>query len=169
MTDCKREVFVLEGLGRRRVEVDFSAGRVSSDGGGLLLREVDRRLRFTERLAHCFRDFRNPDLIEHTIRELVAQRVYGLALGYEDLNDHEQLSRDPLFAAMVGKTDVDGRDRVRDKDVGRWRVQALWVASSARRRLPTKRRATRRSCATSMRWLHYSWSCSSRASSILLG
>lgn len=119
MTDCKRELFVLEGLGRRRVEADFSAGRVSSDGGGLLLREVDRRLRFTERLAHCFRDFRNPDLIEHTIRELVAQRVYGLALGYEDLNDHEQLSRDPLFATMVGKTDVDGRDRVRDKDVGK--------------------------------------------------
>ena len=106
MTDCKQESFALEGLGRRRVETDFSAGRVSSDGGGLLLREVDLRLRLTERLAHCFRDFRNPDLIEHAVQELIAQRVYGLALGYEDLSDHEQLSRDSLVATMVGKVDV---------------------------------------------------------------
>ena len=118
MTDCKQKSFALEGLGRRRVETDFSAGRVSSDGGGLLLREVDRRLRLTERLAHCFRDFRNPELIEHTVRELIAQRVYGLALGYEDLSDHEQLSGDPLVATMVGKVDVEGRRRVREKDAG---------------------------------------------------
>ena len=109
----------LEGLGRRRVEADFSAGRVSSDGGGLLLREVDKRLRLTQRLAWCFHDFRNPDLIEHSVRELIAQRVYGLVLGYEDLSDHEQLSRDPLFAAMVGKVDLEGRDRARTRDVGK--------------------------------------------------
>ncbi|MCP4964393.1 MAG: IS1380 family transposase [bacterium] len=109
----------LKGLGKRRLEADFSAGRVSSDGGGLLLREVDERLRLTQRLSHCFRDFRNPDLIEHTVQELVAQRVYGLALGYEDLNDHDQLSDDLLFAAMVGKVDVEGRKRVRSKDAGK--------------------------------------------------
>jgi len=109
----------LEPLGRRAIEADFTAGRVSSDGGGLLLREVDRRLRLTERLAKCFRDFRDPDLIEHSLRELVAQRVYGLALGYEDLDDHAQLSRDPLFAAMVGKLDVEGRHRTREKDRGK--------------------------------------------------
>ena len=108
-----------EVLGRRQVEADFSAGHVSSDGGGLLLREVDRRLRLTERLTHCFHDLRAPNLIEHKVRELIAQRVYGLALDYEDLNDHEQLSRDPLFATIVGKVDPEGRDRARDKDVGK--------------------------------------------------
>lgn len=101
-----------EGPGSRRVEADFSAGQVSSDGGGLLLREVDRRLCLTERLAECFVDHRNPGLIEHSVSELLAQRIYGLALGYEDLNDHELLSRDPLLATLVGKVDVDGRNRI---------------------------------------------------------
>ncbi len=109
----------LEPLGRRSVEADFSAGQVSSDGGGLLLREVDRRLRLTERLAQCFEDHRDHELIEHSVRDLVAQRVYGLALGYEDLSDHERLCRDPLFATVVGKIDVQGKSRVREQDVGK--------------------------------------------------
>lgn len=107
-----------EDLGRRRVEADFSAGRVSSDGGGLLLREVDRRLLLTKRLAECFVDHRSPNATEHNVRELLAQRIYGLALGYEDLNDHQMLSRDPLLAALVGKVDVDGQNRARDADRG---------------------------------------------------
>ena len=119
MTERKRESFDLKELGRRRVEADFSAGRVSSDGGGLLLREVDGRLRLTERLAHCFRDHRRPELIEHTVQPLLAQRIYGVALGYEDLSDHERLSRDPLVAAMVGKIDVEGLCRARKTDVGK--------------------------------------------------
>ena len=86
----------LEPLGKRRVEADFSAGHVSSDAGGVLLREVDLRLRLTDRLAECFTDYRNPDLIEHTVAQLLRQRIYGLALGYEDLNDHQRLCRDPL-------------------------------------------------------------------------
>lgn len=112
------EKLMLKELGRRRVEVDFSAGRVSSDGGGLLLREVDERLRLTTRLADCFRDYRAPELLEHTVKDLVRQRVYGLALGYEDLNDHEQLSRDPLMATLVGKVDPEGRCRRQQKDRG---------------------------------------------------
>jgi len=102
----------LEGLGRRRFELDVTAGRVSSDGGGVLLREADRRLRLSERLASCFTDHRKPWLIDHTVAELVAQRMLGLALGYEDLNDHEELSKDPLLAALVGKTDPTGERRL---------------------------------------------------------
>jgi len=109
----------LEPLGRRRVEVDFSAGRVSSDGGGVVLREVDERIRLTERLTHCFTDHRNQDLITHELREMLAQRTYCLALGYEDLNDHERLNRDPLLAALAGKADVEGRRQTRQRDVGK--------------------------------------------------
>lgn len=105
-------------IGNRRVEADFSAGQVSSDGGGLLLREVDQRLGLTRRMAECFSDHRDPDLVEHTVEQLLAQRIYGLALGYEDLNDHHGLSRDPLLATLVGKQDVRGLDRHNSKDAG---------------------------------------------------
>ena len=97
-TQCTVNKLEMEGLGKRRVEADFSAGQVSSDGCGLLLREVDQRIRLTERLATSFQDVRHQDLIDHTVKELLAQRIVGLALGYEDLNDHENLSKDPLLA-----------------------------------------------------------------------
>jgi len=71
---------------------------MTSDGGALLLRETDRRLNLLPRLAECFLDRRNPVLVTHSVAEMVAQRVYALALGYEDLNDHEQLRQDPLLA-----------------------------------------------------------------------
>jgi hypothetical protein len=80
------------------VEAGFTAERLSGDGGSLLLRQVDRRIGLLGRLAECFRDGRSPERVEHTVAEMVAQRVYGLALGYEDLNDHEQLRRDPVWA-----------------------------------------------------------------------
>lgn len=112
------EKLLWEDLGRRGVESDFGGGHVSSDGGGLLLRELDTRLRFIERMGACFSDFRNPELIEHTLPELLRQRVFGLALGYEDLNDHEALSRDPLLATLVGKLDPLGHRRARHKDRG---------------------------------------------------
>src|SRR5262249_5414455 len=99
------------GAGRRAVEVDFSAGKVSSDGGALLLKEADRRAGLTERMAGCFVDHRRADLIEHSVRELIAQRVYGLVLGYEDLNDHESLSGDPVLSRVIGKQDPEGRER----------------------------------------------------------
>jgi len=115
MTVCTESKLELEGVGRRRFEVDFSAGRVSSDGGGLLLRAADRRLRLSERLAVCFTDHRKPWLIDHTVQDLVAQRVLGLALGYEDLNDHNELSKDPLLAALVGKSDPVGESRLQSR------------------------------------------------------
>lgn len=110
----------MEELGRRRVEADFSAGDISSDGGALLLREVDQRLELTKRMAHqCFKDHRNPDLIEHTVIDLIRQRIYGIAQGHEDLNVHDRLSRDPLFATSVGKNDPEGVHRRLKQDRGK--------------------------------------------------
>jgi hypothetical protein len=81
----------------------FDGGTISSDGGALLLRQTDVRLNLLSRLAGCFLDGRNPKLIEHTIQEMLSQRVYGLALGYEDINDHEQLRKDPVFGVLAGR------------------------------------------------------------------
>ena len=83
MTECIQESFSFAAHFSRRVEAGFTAGRVSSDGGALLLRQADRRIDLLNRLAGCFSDRRNPELIEHTVAEMLAQRIYGLALGYE--------------------------------------------------------------------------------------
>ena len=91
---------------------------MSSDGGGLLLREVDKRIGMTERLAGCFVDHRNPSSVEHDVRTLLAQRVYALALGYEDLNDHDELRRDVLLSLATDKTDPTGAARARERDRG---------------------------------------------------
>ncbi len=85
----------------------------------MLLREVEQRFRFLEQFAGCFTDHRDPDLVEHSLRELVKQRVFGLCLGYEDLNDHDQLRLDPLLAVLVGKTDPLGDDRLQARDRGK--------------------------------------------------
>jgi hypothetical protein len=97
---------------------DFEAGSITSDAGALLLREVDKGTRLLQRFSDCFVDYRNPDLIEHSVRELVGQRVYAIALGYEDLNDHEDLRRDRLLATLAGKLDPTGESRRRDRDKG---------------------------------------------------
>jgi hypothetical protein len=89
------------------VEAGFTAGQVSSDGGALLLREVDRKVNLLDRLAGCFIDGRMPLLVKHQLPEMLAQRIYGLALGYEDLNDHEQLRADPLLGVLSGKRELD--------------------------------------------------------------
>lgn len=98
-------------LGPRRVEADFSGGHLSSDGGLLLLRQVDEGLGISRSLAACFRDERDQRFTEHSVRELLSQRLLGLATGYEDLNDHNRLRLDPLFAVAVGKADPLGLDR----------------------------------------------------------
>ena len=105
-------------LGRREVIARFDGGRITSDAGGALLRETDVRLGLMARLARCFRDYRNPGSVEHPVRSLVAQRVYALALGYEDLNDHEDLRRDSLLALLAGQGDLTGAGRVRRRDRG---------------------------------------------------
>ena len=88
------------------MEAGFTAGQVSSDGGSLLLREVERKIGLMDRLAACFSDKRRQDRVEHRLAEMLAQRIFGLALGYEDLNDHEQLRRDPLMALLSGKREL---------------------------------------------------------------
>src|SRR5690606_5501248 len=108
VTECNSPQLEFHALGRREVVGRFDGGRITSDGGGLLLREVDVRLGMLPRLAGCFTDYRNPSSVEHSVQALVAQRVYGLALGYEDLNDHDTLRADSLLAALVVKRDLTG-------------------------------------------------------------
>ena len=103
MTECIQESFEFAAHFSRDVVARFDGGSMTSDGGALLLREAERRVNLLPRLARCFDDRRKPWLVEHSVAELVAQRVYGLALGYEDLSDHDELRSDPLLAVMSGK------------------------------------------------------------------
>jgi Transposase DDE domain group 1 len=107
MTECIQESFLFTAHFSRRVAAGFTAGRVSSDGGALLLREVDRKINLLGRLTACFSDGRAPLLVKHRLSEMLAQRIYGLALGYEDLNDHEQLRADPLLGLLAGKRHLE--------------------------------------------------------------
>jgi len=106
-------------LGRRKVVARFDGGTITSDGGGLLLRETERLTGIIHQFAECFTDHRDPDLIEHSVEQLLAQRIYALALGYEDLNDHDDLRHDPLLAVLVDKQDPTGRQRLRQRDRGK--------------------------------------------------
>jgi len=117
-TECNQESFQFHPLRKREVRGRFDGGAITSDAGGLLLREVEKRTGIIAQLAACFRDHRDPARVEHRVEELVAQRVYGLALGYEDLNDHEELRRDPLLAVLVEKPDPQGEERRRERDQG---------------------------------------------------
>jgi hypothetical protein len=106
MTECIEDRFEFASVhGARAIVAEFSGGTISSDGGGLLLQETDSQMNLLARFSQCFFDGRNPILIEHSVEQMVRQRVYALALGYEDLNDHDQLRQDPLLAAMAGKAD----------------------------------------------------------------
>ncbi len=106
MTECTSHPYLFHGLGGREIRADFDGGEITSDGGALLLREVARKTGILRAFAGCFVDHRSPDRIEHTVEELTSQRVYGLALGYEDLVDHDELRHDPFFSALVGKRDL---------------------------------------------------------------
>jgi len=110
-TDCSQQPLLFADLGPRQVVAEFTAGDLSSDGGVLLLRQVDHGLGLSRALAGCFRDTRDARYVDHSVPQLVAQRLYGLALGYEDLNDHAFLRRDPLLATACDKRDPLGRDR----------------------------------------------------------
>src|SRR3989304_1019457 len=110
---------LFEDLDSRFVQADFSGGHLSSDGGALLLRQIDRGLGISRSLAGCFFDSRNQDYVEHSLQSLIAQRLHGLALGYEDLNDHQNLRRDPSLAVCADKYDPLGWDRVHPQDKGK--------------------------------------------------
>src|SRR6266853_2769143 len=105
-TECTQEPFPFHPLNQREVRGQFDGGSITSDAGGLLLREVEKQTNIIGQFASCFTDYRDAELREHAVAELVAQRIYGLALGYEDLNDHEELRRDPLLAVVAGKREM---------------------------------------------------------------
>jgi hypothetical protein len=103
MTECNQNEFAFAPHFSRQVSVRFDERQLSTEGGGLLLRETDRKIGLLSRVSKCFSDHRHPVWIVHELNELLAQRIYGLALGYEDVNDHEELRRDPLLAVLAGK------------------------------------------------------------------
>ena len=118
-THCNQLAFDFHRCGRRDVVLKFDGGPISSDGGGVLLRQAQQRSGIIRQFAGCFTDHRDPALIEHSLEALIAQRVYGLCLGYEDLNDHDALGHDPLLAVMVGHDDPSGAQRRRSCDRGK--------------------------------------------------
>ena len=117
-THCTPTQLEFPRVGRRRLVASFDGGTITSNAGALLLRAVEKCTGVCRRAAECFQDYRDPSLIEHTVEDLVTQRVMAVALGYEDLNDHDTLRRDPLVAAAVGKADPTGENRVRVADRG---------------------------------------------------
>ena len=110
-TECSAEQLEFSCVERRRVVAAFDGGTVSSDAGALLLGRTDAAIGLIDRLAGCFRDERRQDLIEHTVRTLIGQRVFGLALGYEDLIDHDQLRHDPVWGTLLGKLSAKRRSQ----------------------------------------------------------
>lgn len=105
MTECNATSLPFQPYGRREIVAEFNGEMITSDAGVLLLREANERLRLISRFAECFDDFRNPDQIDHPLEQLLAQRIFGIALGYEDLNDHDKLRHDPLLALACGCED----------------------------------------------------------------
>ena len=106
MTECNQTLFPFEAHFSRQVVAQFEGSWLTTEGGSLLLRQADRKIDLLRRVARCFTDYRQPERIAHRLEEMLAQRIYGLALGYEDLNDHEQLRQDPLLGVLAGKRDL---------------------------------------------------------------
>jgi len=106
-TECTQSKFEFTVAWSRSVTARFDGGKITSHGGGLLLREVDRRIDLLGRLSDCFLDGREQRRVRHSVREMLSQRIYGLALGYEDLNDHEQLREDPLLMLLAGSAEPE--------------------------------------------------------------
>ena len=118
-TECNTKPIRFHALNRRNVVGKFNGGAITSDAGALLLREVEGKTDIIKQFAESFSDYRSRILTEHSLEELLAQRIYALALGYEDLNDHDELRHDPLLAVLVGKQDPQGKNRFRRRDKGK--------------------------------------------------
>jgi len=118
-TECSQQTLAFHPLGAREVVAKFDGGQITTDAGGLLLRQTEQATGIIRQFAECFVDYRDPEKIEHSVLDLLSQRIYGLALGYEDLNDHDQLRYDPLLAVLVGKQDPLGQERVLARDRGK--------------------------------------------------
>jgi hypothetical protein len=117
-TQCNPKQLYFQGLGPKKVVGRFDGGTITSDAGALLLREVDRANNYFEKFSSCFVDFRDQRFVEHSVRELIAQRTVGVCLGYEDLLDHDDLRRDPILATVCGKLDPTGERRRNERDRG---------------------------------------------------
>ena len=117
--ECTRTKLRFQGLDGRDVVGRFDGGEITSDAGGVLLREVEQRTRILGRLSECFTDYRDPDRVEHPVEALIKQRVLGLCLGYEDLNDHDELCRDRLLALLCDRDDLTGEFRRVESDRGK--------------------------------------------------
>jgi hypothetical protein len=118
MTHCTVPELAFQNLGARSVVARFDGGPVTSDAGGLRLREVEAQFHFIDQFAACVTDYRDPELVEHPLPELLKQRIFALGLGYGDHHDHDRLRYDPLLALLVGKKDPTGEQRVRERDRG---------------------------------------------------
>ena len=109
-TECSQDSFDFASVGSRKVTAAFDGGAITSNAGALLLREVDRAIRLSRQVAACFKDGRRQDRIEHAVETLVSQRIHGFALGYEDLNDHDELRHDPVLGLLSGKVEARRSD-----------------------------------------------------------
>ena len=118
-TVCKNENVEFGSIKGREIIGRFDGGSITSDGGSVLLQEAEKRVGVIRALSGCFEDHRDPLRIEHTVEQLLSQRIYGLCSGYEDLNDHDALRGDPLFGLICGKADPSGNDRRRERDRGK--------------------------------------------------
>jgi hypothetical protein len=119
MTECNEQKLLFQELGDRKVELDFSGGYLTSDGGAILLRQLESQEGIIGQLADCFIDTRRAEYVEHSVEELLRQRIFGLVMGYEDLNDHDRLRLDPMHALLAGKKDPLGLDRHLERDKGK--------------------------------------------------
>ena len=118
-THCNQKTIEFQTKNSRKIVAHFNGGNICSDSGGLLLQQTERITGIISQFADCFDDHRDPDLIEHPVKDLIAQRIYALGFGYEDLNDHDELRNDTLLAVMVGKKEPTGKNRIRQRDKGK--------------------------------------------------
>lgn len=119
MTECIKQEFKFQGLNNRNVVGSFDGGNITSDGGSILLRDLEIGRGIIQQFSECFTDYRDSRYIEHTVYELLRRRIFGIALGYEDLNDHDQLRNDPNLALASGKADITGESRKKIGDKGK--------------------------------------------------
>ena len=139
-TECSAALFEFARVEGRSVVAGFDGGKITSDAGALLLRASDQAIGLIDRFARCFSDRRSPELVEHTVATLVGQRIFGIALGYEDVLDHDDLRHDPIMAVLAGK--LAARRKNCASVAGKSTLNRLELGS--RRRRPTTRSGTTR-------------------------
>ena len=121
-TECTPKQLELQGLGNRKIIVSNDGEVSTSDGGLILLQQIEKNYKIIERLSRCFRDARKPVKVEHTVVQLLSQRIFGLCQGYEDVNDHDQWRKDPLLSLVCGKEDgayLSGKSTLNRLELGK--------------------------------------------------